>query len=242
MYYGFDYTYIIFVLPAIALSIIAQILVKSSFSHYNQILSQRNITGAQAAQFLLQKNGINDVVVTHIRGNLSDNYNPSTKVLCLSDSTYNSSSIAAIGVAAHETGHAIQHAIGYKALSLRSTLVPAANIGSRFGPTLAILGIILGNTAKASEMFSIWQLVTNLGLILFAIAVLFYLITLPVEFDASRRALKILRDTNTLEKEELNGVRKVLSAAALTYVASALTAIGSLLRLLVLSNSRNSRR
>jgi len=242
MYYGFDYTYIVFVLPAIILSIIAQVLVKSRFSHYDEILSHQNITGAQAAQFLLKKNGIYDVVVTHINGKLSDNYNPSTKVLSLSDSTYNSTSIAAIGVAAHETGHAIQHAIGYKALSLRSTLVPAANIGSRFGPTLAILGIIFGNTAKAAEMFSIWQLLTNIGLVLFAIAVLFYLITLPVEFDASRRALKILKATNTLENEELKGVRKVLSAAALTYVASALTALGSLLRLLILSNSRNSRR
>ena len=242
MYYGFDYTYVVFVLPAIILSIIAQVLVKSRFSHYDKILSHHNITVAQSAQFLLKKNGIYDVVVTHISGKLSDNYNPSTKVLCLSDSTYNSTSIAAIGVAAHETGHAIQHAIGYKALSLRSTLVPAANIGSRFGPTLAILGIIFGNTAKAAEMFSIWQLLTNIGLVLFAIAVLFYLITLPVEFDASRRALKILKATNTLENEELKGVRKVLSAAALTYVASALTALGSLLRLLILSNSRNSRR
>lgn len=242
MYYGFDYTYIIFVLPAILLSLITQILVKSSFSRYNKVLSKRNTTGAQAAQLLLQKNGIYDVRISHISGSLTDNYNPSNKVLSLSDSTYSSASIAAIGVAAHETGHAIQHATGYKALGLRSTLVPAANIGSRFGPTLAILGIIFGNTAKASEIFSIAQLITNIGIILFGIAVLFYLITLPVEFNASRRALKILRDTNTLDKSELSGVRKVLSAAAMTYVASALTAIGSLLRLIILSNSRNNRR
>lgn len=242
MYYGFDYTYIIFVLPAILLSIIAQIMVKGRFAHYDRVMSNRGITGAQAAQFLLQQNGIYDVKIAHIRGSLSDNYNPSTKILSLSDSTYASSSIAAIGVAAHETGHAIQHATGYKALALRSTLVPVANIGSRFGPTLAILGIIFGNTAKASEIFSICQLITNLGIILFAAAVLFYIITLPVEFNASHRALKILKNTNTLDKKELSDVRKVLSAAAMTYVASALTAIGSLLRLIILSNSRNSRR
>ena len=242
MYYGFDYTYILFVLPAIILSIIAQISVKGSFSRFSKVMSKKGISGAQAAQFLLQKNGIYDVRIAHINGSLTDNYNPSTKVLSLSDSTYSSTSIAAIGVAAHETGHAIQHATGYKALGLRSTLVPAANIGSRFGPTLAILGIIFGNTAKVNEVFSIAQLITNIGIILFGIAVLFYLITLPVEFNASRRALKILRDTNTLDKPELSGVRKVLSAAAMTYVASALTAIGSLLRLIILSNSKNSRR
>ncbi len=242
MYYGFDYSYIILVLPAVILSIIAQILVKGSFSKYNKILSKRGITGAQAAQYLLQKNGIYDVQITHIKGSLTDNYNPSNKILSLSDSTYYSTSIAAIGVAAHETGHAIQHATGYKALSLRRTLVPAANIGSRFGPTIAILGIIFGNTAKASELFSLYQLITDIGIILFGIAVLFYLITLPVEFNASHRALKILDETNTLDEYELKGTKKVLTAAALTYIASALTAIGSLLRLILLSNSRNNRR
>lgn len=240
--YGMDYTYIIFVLPAVLLSIIAQIMVKGRFARFDRVMSSRGITGAQAAQFLLQKNGIRDVKIAHIRGNLTDNYNPSTKVLSLSDSTYSSSSIAAIGVAAHETGHAIQHATGYSALVLRSTLVPVANIGSRFGPTLAILGIIFGSTAKAADIYSICQLITNLGIILFGAAVLFYLVTLPVEFNASGRALRILKDTGILDRKELRGVRKVLSAAAMTYVASALTAIGSLLRLIVLSNSRNSRR
>lgn len=239
--YGFDYTYIVYVMPAIILSLIAQVMVKSRFARFDNVMSRRGITGAQAAQFLLQKNGIYDVKIAHIRGHLSDNYNPSTKVLSLSDSTYSSSSIAAIGVAAHETGHAIQHAKGYAPLALRSTLVPVANIGSQFGPTLAILGIIFGNTAKASDVFSICQLITNIGILLFAMSVLFYIITLPVEFNASRRALKILRETKTLEKKELSGVRKVLTAAAMTYVASALTAIGSLIRLLVLSNNRRRR-
>lgn len=237
--YGIDYTYIIFVVPALILSLIAQVLVKSRFSRFDKVISKRNLTGAQAAQLLLQKNNIYDVKIVHINGQLSDNYNPSTKILSLSDSTYNSTSIAAIGVAAHETGHAIQHAVGYSPLSLRSTLVPAANIGSQFGPTLAVLGIIFGGTSKASDYISIFQLITNIGIILFSLAVLFYIITLPVEFNASRRALKILRDSNTLNTTELKGVKKVLSAAAMTYVASAITAIGSLIRLIVLSNRRH---
>lgn len=236
--YGIDYTYIIFVVPALILSLIAQVLVKGRFSRFDKVISKRNLTGAQAAQLLLQKNNIYDVKIVHINGQLSDNYNPSTKILSLSDSTYNSTSIAAIGVAAHETGHAIQHAVGYSPLSLRSTLVPAANIGSQFGPTLAVLGIIFGGTSKASDYISIFQLITNIGIILFTLAVLFYIITLPVEFNASRRALKILRDSNTLNTTELKGVKKVLSAAAMTYVASAITAIGSLIRLIVLSNRR----
>ena len=237
--YGIDYTYIIFVVPALILSLITQVLVKGRFSRFDKIISKRNLTGAQAAQLLLQKNNIYDVKIVHINGQLSDNYNPSTKILSLSDSTYNSTSIAAIGVAAHETGHAIQHAVGYSPLSLRSTLVPAANIGSQFGPTLAVLGIIFGGTSKASDYISIFQLITNIGIILFSLAVLFYIITLPVEFNASRRALKILRDSNTLNTTELKGVKKVLSAAAMTYVASAITAIGSLIRLIVLSNRRH---
>lgn len=237
--YGIDYTYIIFVVPALILSLIAQVLVKGRFSRFDKVISKRNLTGAQAAQLLLQKNNIYDVKIVHINGQLSDNYNPSTKILSLSDSTYNSTSIAAIGVAAHETGHAIQHAVGYSPLSLRSTLVPAANIGSQFGPTLAVLGIIFGGTSKASDYISIFQLITNIGIILFSLAVLFYIITLPVEFNASRRALKILWDSNTLNTTELKGVKKVLSAAAMTYVASAITAIGSLIRLIVLSNRRH---
>lgn len=240
--YGYDYSYFIFILPAVLLSLFANMLVKGRFSRYDTIKCSNHFTGAQAAQFLLQKNHIYDVRIEHIRGSLTDNYNPSKKILSLSDSTFNNSSIAAIGVAAHETGHAIQHATGYGPLSLRSTLVPVANIGSQFGPTLAILGIIFGNTAQSAELFSLCQLLTNLGIILFGAAVLFYLITLPVEFNASRRALQTLKATGVLQGQELSGARKVLSAAALTYVASALTAIGSLLRLLFLSNSRKSRR
>ena len=205
--YGIDYTYIIFVVPALILSLIAQVLVKGRFSRFDKIISKRNLTGAQAAQLLLQKNNIYDVKIVHINGQLSDNYNPSTKILSLSDSTYNSTSIAAIGVAAHETGHAIQHAVGYSPLSLRSTLVPAANIGSQFGPTLAVLGIIFGGTSKASDYISIFQLITNIGIILFTLAVLFYIITLPVEFNASRRALCIPRS-----KKDIGALKKGQSA------------------------------
>src|SRR5574344_1969780 len=219
MYFGgIVYTYLIYVMPAIILSFIASMMVKSRFAHYDKVQSHRNITGAQAAEILLRANNITDVKIAHVGGELTDNYNPSTKILNLSDSTYSSTSIAAIGVAAHETGHAIQHKVGYKPLALRSTLVPVANIGSQFGPLLAVLGILFGA------------------------AVLFYLITLPVEFNASYRALQILKNTGTLEGEEISGVRKVLWAAAMTYVASALVAIGNLLRLLVLSNNRRNRR
>ena len=227
MYFGgIDYTYIIYVLPAIILSLIAQFMVKSRFAHFDKVASRRNITGAQAAQILLRANDITDVKIEHVSGSLTDNYNPSTKILNLSDSTYDSTSIAAIGVAAHETGHAIQHKVGYKPLVLRSTMVPVANIGSRFGPTLAVLGIIFG--AGSNSSLGIWDLVTKIGLILFAGAVLFYIITLPVEFNASHRALEILSNTGTLESDEISGVRKVLWAAAMTYVASALTALGNM--------------
>lgn len=232
-----DYTLLIFVLPAALLSMYAQYLVKSRFSSYDKVKSKRGITGAQAAKYLLQKNQIYDVKIAHISGTLSDNYNPTNKVLSLSDSTFNSTSIAAIGVAAHETGHAIQHATNYSPLNLRKSLVPVANIGSQFGPTLAILGIVFGQTAQAQNVFSICQLITNIGFILFGASVLFYVVTLPVEFNASNRALKILKDSRTLDEEELKGTKKVLAAAALTYVASALTAIGSLLRLLFITKS-----
>ncbi|MCR4733847.1 MAG: zinc metallopeptidase [Treponema sp.] len=233
-----DVTYLIFVLPAVLLSMIAQAMVKGRFAKYNKVISKRNISGAQAAAFLLRQNEITDVKIAHIRGSLTDNYNSANKVLSLSDSTFSSNSIAAIGVAAHETGHAIQYATGYGPLFWRKTLVPVANFGSRFGPTMAILGLILGATSQRADLLNIFQIITNVGIFLYAAAVLFYIVTLPVEFNASRRAMKILKETRVLDEEELYGVRKVLTAAAMTYVASALTAIGSLLRLLILSNRR----
>jgi Zn-dependent membrane protease YugP len=223
----FDYYYLVLVLPTIFLSIFAQILVKSTFAKYSRIGCSRNITGAGAAAYLLKVNGIQDVRVQGIAGSLTDHYDPGSRVLRLSQPVYGQSSIAAVGVAAHETGHAIQHALHYGPLALRSALVPVANIGSSCGPLLAVAGLFL------SLPFLI-----NLGIILFGCAVLFYVVTLPVEFNASARAIAVLRKNRVLGDEELAGVRKVLTAAALTYVASALTALMSLLRLVLISRNR----
>lgn len=223
----FDYYYLILVVPALLLSAFAQIKVKSTFSKYSKKMSQRNITGTQAAAYLLKSNGITDVKLGRIKGNLTDHYDPTDKTLRLSDSTFDSTSIAAIGVAAHETGHAIQHATKYGPLNFRRFLVPVANIGSSAGPWLAILGFVMG-----------FSILVDIGIILFAGAVLFYIVTLPVEFNASNRALKILKQNNVMSDEELKGVKKVLSAAAMTYVASALVAIGNFLRLVLISKDR----
>jgi Zn-dependent membrane protease YugP len=223
----FDYYYLVLVVPTLILSMIAQIMVQSAFSKYSKIKCSRNITGREAAALLMKENSITDVAIEPVGGYLSDHYDPGAKVLRLSEPVFDRPSIAAVGVAAHETGHAIQHARGYGPLVLRSTLVPVANIGSSVGPWLAMAGIF----------FSIPALL-NIGIVLFGGAVLFYLITLPVEFNASSRALAILKNNNVLTPEELKGVRKVLTAAAMTYVASALTALMSLLRLILLSRRR----
>ena len=240
---GIDVYYLLLVLPAALLSLLASAMVKSRYAKYDKVMCAKGISGAQAAQILLRANGITDVRIAHIGGKLTDNYNPTNKVLSLSDSTFASRSIAAVGVAAHETGHAIQHNVGYGPLIFRRMLVPVANFGSRFGPTLAILGIILGAVASLEQYIPIFQLITDIGLLLFGASMVFYIITLPVEFNASRRAIRILKETGTLtSKDEIKGVKKVLTAAALTYVASALTAIGSFLRLLLIANRRRNRR
>jgi uncharacterized protein len=223
----FDYYYIVLVVPTIILSLIAQIMVKSTFAKYSKIQCSRRITGQDSAALLLRANNIRDVHIESVHGALTDHYDPSSKVLRLSQPVYDKNSIAAVGVAAHETGHAIQHARGYGPLVLRGTLVPVANIGSRVGPLLAMAGLFLS-----------MPMLLNIGIILFGGAVLFYVITLPVEFDASARAIAILRANNVLTRDELNGVKKVLTAAAMTYVASALTALMSLLRLILLSRNR----
>jgi Zn-dependent membrane protease YugP len=223
----FDYYYLILVVPALIISSLAQIFVKSSFAKYSKKMSQRNITGTQAAAYLLKVNGITDVKLGRIKGNLTDHFSSSEKVLRLSDSTFDSTSIAAIGVAAHETGHAIQHAKKYFPLTFRNMLVPVANIGSSAGPWLAILGIAMS-----------FPILTDIGILLFAGSVAFYVITLPVEFNASNRAIKILKQNNILSAEELKGVKKVLSAAAMTYVGSALVAMANLLRLILVSKNR----
>ncbi|MDR0998925.1 MAG: zinc metallopeptidase [Treponema sp.] len=223
----FDYYYLVLVVPTILLSLWAQVLVKSTFAKYSRINCSRNISGRDAAELLLRAGRINDVKIEAVAGSLTDHYDPGTKVLRLSQPVYGKTSIAAVGVAAHETGHAIQHKLSWGPLVLRSALVPVANIGSSFGPWLAVAGLI----------FALDPLI-NIGIILLGGAVLFYLITLPVEFNASGRALAMLKSNNVLSPEELRGVRKVLTAAALTYVASALTALMSFLRLILISRNR----
>jgi Zn-dependent membrane protease YugP len=223
----FDIYYLILVVPTLLLSLYAQILVKSTFAKYSRIGNSRNMTGREAAELLMRVNSISHVPVQPVRGSLTDHYDPGAKVLRLSQPVYGQSSIAAVGVAAHETGHAIQHARSYGPLILRSALVPVANIGSSFGPWLAMAGLVLS-----------FPLLINLGIVFFGAGVIFYVITLPVEFNASARAMTILRNNNVLTGEELRGVKKVLTAAALTYVASALTALMSFLRLILLARSR----
>ena len=219
------------VVIAAIISLIAQWRVNSAFSKYSRVASMSGMTGAQAARMILQSNGINHVSVQRISGKLTDHYNPSTKVLNLSESVYGSTSVAAIGVAAHECGHAIQHARGYFPLSLRTALVPVANIGSQLSWVFIIVGAIL----------SFNQTLITIGIIMFSAAVLFQLVTLPVEFNASARALEQLESNGILYRDEVSQTRKVLSAAALTYVAAAATAILQLLRLIILFGGRGRR-
>ncbi|MDR2186055.1 MAG: zinc metallopeptidase [Treponema sp.] len=223
----FDIYYLVMVVPTIILSLIAQFMVKSTFAKYSRIRCSRNVSGREAAALLMQANNITSVSIEPVAGSLTDHYDPSHRVLRLSQPVYGQNSIAAVGVAAHETGHAIQHARSYGPLILRSTLVPAANIGSSLGPWLAMAGLVFS-----------FPILINLGIVLFAGAVLFYVITLPVEFNASARAIALLQSSQVLTPEELRGVKKVLAAAAMTYVASALTALMSFLRLILLSRRR----
>ncbi|QNU65601.1 zinc metallopeptidase [Ruminiclostridium herbifermentans] len=229
-YFYMDEYYIILVVPALLISLLAQFLVKSTFNKYSRIGSSKNMTGAEVARHLLRANGIIDVQVMQVAGNLTDHYDPKNKVLRLSDATYSSTSVAAIGVAAHETGHAIQHDVKYGPLVLRSSLVPVANIGSSAGPYIAVLGLFLG-----------MPVIINIGLLMFAAAILFYLITLPVEFNASSRAIAALDSSGFLVGKELKSAKKVLNAAAMTYVASALVAVASFIRLLLIAGQRKNR-
>jgi uncharacterized protein len=225
-YYGFDSTYVL-VIIGLVLCLAASAGMKRTFAKYSKVRSYSGITGAEAAQRILHRAGITDVRVEHVAGDLSDHYDPRSKVLRLSDRVYSSNSLAAVGVAAHECGHAIQHNHKYAPLAIRSAIVPVANIGSTLAWPLFILGFILDRSY-----------LLTLGIILFAGAVLFQLITLPVETNASKRALVMLRDTGILGEEELSGGRKVLRAAALTYVASLAASILQLVRLIALSGGR----
>lgn len=233
MGYGFGFFYdptYFLVIIGVILSLWASARVKSTFAKYSNVRSMSGYTGAQAAERILRSSGIGDVRIEHINGNLTDHYDPRTKVLRLSDSVYGQTSVAAIGVAAHECGHAIQHAKGYAPLQIRSAIVPIANIGANISWPMIILGMLLGS---AGGVF------IQIGIILFSASVLFQLVTLPVEFNASNRAVNILGESGILYETEVSQTKKVLGAAALTYVAAAAGSILQLLRLLLLFGGRD---
>ena len=227
MFYGPTY---ILVLIGAVLSLAASGMVSRTFSKYSKMRNMRGITGAEAAERVLHSAGIYDVKVERVAGNLTDHYDPRTKVLRLSDSVYSQASVAAVGVAAHECGHAIQHAKGYAPLALRSTLVPIANFGSKIAWPLILIGFLFNSETS--------MLLINIGIIAFSAAVLFQLVTLPVEFNASNRAIRMIAGTGMMQGEEIQAAKKVLNAAALTYVASAATAILQLLRIIILAGGR----
>ncbi|WP_019131684.1 zinc metallopeptidase [Peptoniphilus obesi] len=225
-YYGYGFDYLIYILPGLLLALYAQAKINSAYSKYLRVDSNTGLTGRDVARRILDRNGLNNVEINRINGKLTDNFNPETNALYLSDDIYNRSSVASLAIAAHEVGHAIQHASGYTPIKIRAALVPAANIGSQTSMFLIMLGLFF------SSFF------LKVGIALFAITVLFQIVTLPVEFDASRRAQKELAQ-GILNTEDLKGSKKVLEAAALTYIASTIVAIGQLLRLLALSRRRD---
>ena len=225
--YGFDWTYLVFIVPALLISTWAQIKVSSSFSKYSQVRNLRGLTGAQTSEYILRAYGVTGVRIEHIAGDLTDHYDPTSNVIRLSDSVYNASTVSAIGVAAHETGHALQYAEGYAPIKVRAAVIPASRIGSYASWPLLLIGMI----------FSLRPLIW-LGIAFFALATLFQVLTLPVEFNASSRALKAIDQWNILSDEEYQGAKKVLTAAALTYVAALLTSLMQLLRLILLFGDR----
>ncbi len=221
-----DWTYLILI-PAIIFSLAAQMMVKSAFSKYSDKLTSRRITGADAARQILDSSGLYGVRIERISGELTDHYDPKANVIRLSDSVYDSTSVAAVGVAAHETGHAIQYAQGYAPINIRSAIIPITQIGSQLAVPIVVLGLIFS-----------WGVLVDVGILLYCAVVLFQAVTLPVEFNASGRALRILRESYILDEDELTGAKKVLTAAALTYVAALVSALFSLARLLFLRNNR----
>ena len=231
-YYGFDWTYILVLVGAV-LSLLASAKVNSTFNKYKRIRSASGMTGAEAAERILHQNGIYDVGIEHVSGNLTDHYDPRAKMLRLSDATYSSTSVAAIGVAAHECGHALQHKEEYGPLKIRTAIVPAANIGSRLGIPIILLGIFFGGGGS---------FLVNVGIWVFSLAVLFQIVTLPVEFNASNRAMVMLENYGILGQQESSKAKKVLSAAAMTYVAAAASSILQLLRLIILFGGRSNDR
>ena len=227
-FYGIDIYYIILVLPAIFFSLWAQAKVNSAFNRYSKQRTYSGMTGYEAARRILSANGLYDVNIERVSGHLSDHYDPRANVIRLSDSVFNSNSVAAVGAAAHEAGHAVQYATGYAPIKLRAAIIPITNIGSTLSMPLVLLGFIMGA-----------QPLVNLGILLFATVAVFQLVTLPVEFNASRRAVKALEMGGTMADDEIDGVKSVLSAAALTYVAALAVSLANLLRLILRFGGRN---
>lgn len=228
MFWFYDYYYIVLVVPAILISLFAQFKVQSTYKKYARVMSARNRTAAEITRQILDRNGLSNVAVEGVRGSLTDHYDPRTNVIRLSDSVRGDVSVASIGVAAHEAGHAVQYATGYFPIRLRNAVLPVANIGSALSVPLIFIGFLL----------SMQPLVT-FGILLFSCVLLFQLVTLPVEFDASRRAVKTLDESGILSGDELVGAKKVLGAAAMTYVAAVLTTAAQLLRLVLISRRRD---
>ena len=230
--YGFDWTYIVLVLPCIIFSMWASSSVNNTFKRYAQKFSSRRITGAQAAQRVLSHNGVSGVRIERVCGNLTDHSDPRTNVIRLSDSVYDSTSVAAIGVACHEAGHAVQYAQHYAPIKLRAAIIPLTNFGSKLAMPLILLGILLSSMSTLGNTF------VYLGIAAFGLSLVFQLITLPVEFNASRRALQAIETGELLTSEERRGARKTLTAAAMTYVAATAVALAQLLRLIMIFGGR----
>ena len=235
-FYGFDWTYLVIVLPCIILSMWASSNVNSTFKRYSQQLSRRYITGADAAQRVLYANGVRGVRIERVSGNLTDHYDPKANVIRLSDSVYDSTSVAAIGVACHEAGHAVQYAQNYGPIKLRAAIIPVTNFGSKLAMPLILIGLLFAAFADFSYTL------VYLGIACFGLSLVFQLVTLPVEFNASRRAMQAIENSDILTDEEQKGARKTLSAAAMTYVAATAVALAQLLRLLVIFGGRGRRR
>ena len=231
-YYGFDWTYVVLVLPCILLSLWASANVNSTFKRYSGQYSRRGLTGAQAAERVLRANGVTNVRIERVSGNLTDHFDPKSSVIRLSDNVYGNTSTAAIGVACHEAGHAVQYAQDYAPIRIRSAVIPATNLGSKLAMPLILLGLLIGFKGDLSYFL------VYLGIGCFGLSLVFQLVTLPVEFDASRRAMAALAQSELLTEEEQRGARKTLSAAALTYVAATAVALSQLLRLLILFGGR----
>ena len=234
MFWFYDYWYIVLVMPAVILSLIASVRVNSTFKQYSKVRSQRGITGAEAARRVLDSNGLYSVKIERVRGNLTDHFNPKNNTIYLSDSVHDSPSTAAIGVAAHEAGHAVQHAVGYTPIKIRAAIIPVTNFASRLSLPLILLGLLL----SASGLIAL----AYLGVACFAMSTVFQLVTLPTEFNASRRALDAISSSGILSRDELGGAKRVLSAAAMTYVAALAVSLMQLLRLLLIVGGSSRRR